>query len=101
LGLPPQLAGVHDIFHVSQLKRCLKVPQDVDIGIEEIESLQPDLTYPEHPVKILDTKERVTRNKTIKLYKVQWSNHSEEEATWETEDYLQKNFPKVLRTASL
>ena len=50
--------------------------------------LEPDLTYQEHPIKILDQKERVTRRQSIKSYKVQWSNHSEEEATWETEDYL-------------
>ena len=51
----------------------------------EIEGLplQPDLSYIEHPVKILDEKERVTRNKVVKFYKVQWQNHSADEATWE------------------
>ena len=44
-------------------------------------SLQPDLTYVEHPVKIQDEKERVTRNSVVKFYKVQWQNHSEDEAT--------------------
>ena len=50
----------------------------------EIEGLplQPDLTYVEHPVKILDKKERVTRKSVVKFYKVQWQNHSEDEATW-------------------
>jgi hypothetical protein len=46
------------------------------------------LTYPEHPIKILDQKSHVTRRKTIKFYKIQWSNHMEEEATWESEDFL-------------
>jgi hypothetical protein len=50
--------------------------------------LNKDLTYPEHPIKILDQKSRVTRRKTIKFYKIQWSNHMEEEATWESEDFL-------------
>ena len=45
--------------------------------------LQSDLSYIEHPVKILDEKERVTRNKVVKFYKVPWQNHSEDEATWE------------------
>jgi hypothetical protein len=46
------------------------------------------LTYPEHLIKILDQKSHVTRRKTIKFYKIQWSNHTVEEATWESEDFL-------------
>ena len=42
---------------------------------------KPDLTYIDHPIKILDEKERVTRNNVVKFYKVQWQNHSEDEAT--------------------
>jgi hypothetical protein len=86
LELPPSLAGVHDIFHVSQLKKCLKVP--VDVVLPEVAPLEADLIYPEHPIMILDQKSRVTRRKMIKFYKVQWSNHTVEEATWESEDFL-------------
>jgi hypothetical protein len=50
--LPPSLAGVHDIFHVSQLKKCLKAP--VDVVLPDVAPLEIDLTYPEHPIKILD-----------------------------------------------
>jgi hypothetical protein len=46
--------------------------------------VEPDLTYQEHPIEVLDHKSRSTRNQTIKMYKVQWSNHTKEEATWET-----------------
>ena len=49
--------------------------------------------YIEHPVKILDEKERVTRNNVVKFYKVQWQNHSEDEATWEQESYILKHYP--------
>ena len=59
-------------------------------------TLQPYLTYVEHPVKILDEKERVTRNSVVKFYKVQWQNHSEDEATWEQESYLLKHYPYLL-----
>jgi hypothetical protein len=52
LELPPSLAGVHDIFHVSQLKKCLKPP--VDIVLPEVSPLDTDLTYPERLIKILD-----------------------------------------------
>jgi hypothetical protein len=71
LELPPSLAGVHDIFHVSQLKKFLKAP--VDVVLLEVTPLEADLTYPEHPIKILDQKARVTRRKTIKFFKVQCS----------------------------
>jgi hypothetical protein len=91
LELPPSLAGVHDIFHVSQLKKCLKPP--VDIVLPEVAPLDTDLTYPEHPIKILDQKSRVTRHKTIKFYKIQWSNHTEEEATSESQDFLRSHHP--------
>jgi hypothetical protein len=50
--------------------------------------LETDLTYPEHLIKILDQKSRVTRRKMIKSYKIKWSNHTEEEATWESEYFL-------------
>jgi hypothetical protein len=79
LELPPQLSDVHDVFHVSQLKKCLRVPEE-QIPMEELDAKE-DLSYQEYPVKILETSERVTRNKRIKMCKVQWSHHTEEEAT--------------------
>jgi hypothetical protein len=69
----------------------LKPP--VDIVLPEVAPLDTDLTYPERPIKILDQKSRVTRRKTIKFYKIQWSNHTEEEATWENEDFLRSHHP--------
>jgi hypothetical protein len=91
LELPPSLAGVHDIFHVSQLKKCLKAT--VNIVLPEVAPLDTDLTYPKHLIKILDQKSRVTRRKMIKFYKIQWSNHTEEEVTWESEDFLRSHHP--------
>jgi hypothetical protein len=89
--LPPSLAGVHDIFHVSQLKKCLKAPMDV--VLPEVTPLEADLSYPEHPIKVLDQKDRVTRRKIIKFFKIQWSNHSEEEASWVSENFLHSHHP--------
>jgi hypothetical protein len=66
LELPSSLAGVHDIFHMSQLKKCLEAP--VDVVLPEVTPLKADLTYLKHPIKILDKKDRVTRRKTIKLF---------------------------------
>src|SRR3954471_22017436 len=80
LELPPNLSQVHDVFHVSQLRRCFKDPIH---GVEhDMIELQQDLTYQEHPRCLLDQSERQTRNKTVKFLKVQCSNHSKDEATW-------------------
>jgi hypothetical protein len=79
---------------VSQLKKCIRVPTEI-LAEPEME-IEPDPSYKEHPVKILDHKCRSTRNRAAKMYKVQWSNHTEEEATWETEDYLNRNYPEFL-----
>jgi hypothetical protein len=69
LDLPPSLAGVHDIFHVSQLKKCLKAPMDV--VLPEVTPLKADLSYPEHPIKVLNQKDRVMRHKIIMFFKIQ------------------------------
>ncbi|WVZ93954.1 hypothetical protein U9M48_039903 [Paspalum notatum var. saurae] len=98
LELPPHLAAVRDMFHVSQLKKCLRVPEEV-VDTSQIQ-IQPDLTYEEHPIKILDQKQRSTRQRTINFYKVQWSNHSEEEATWEQKEFLQTKYPGFLPSTS-
>jgi hypothetical protein len=65
------------------------------IAKPEVE-IEPDLSYQEYPSKVLDFKERSTWAKSIKMYKIQWSNHSEEEATWEAEEFLRSNFPDCL-----
>jgi hypothetical protein len=59
-----------------------------------------DLPYSERSVKILDTAERVTRNKVIKMCKVQWSHHKEDEATWEHEEELRTDYPELFPSAS-
>jgi hypothetical protein len=68
LQLPPQLVAVHDIFHVSQLRKCIKTPTET-IDSQAIE-IELDLSYTEHPIRILDTKERSTRRETIKMFKI-------------------------------
>jgi hypothetical protein len=68
LDPPPSLAGVHDIFHVSQLKKYLKAP--VDVVLPEVTPLEADLSYPEQPIKVSDQKDRVTRHETIKFFKI-------------------------------
>jgi hypothetical protein len=91
LKLPARLSDVHNVFGISQLKKGLRVSEE-QLPLEEL-NVQDDLTYIEHPVKILDTLERITRSKRIQMCKVQWSHYAEDEPTWEQEDELQVEFP--------
>jgi hypothetical protein len=90
LKLSPQLSDVHDVFHVSQLKKCLCVAKE-QLTMKDLDAKE-DLSYQEYLVKILETSERVTRNKKIMMCKVQWSHHTEEEATWKREEELKVEF---------
>ena len=87
LSLPENLSAMHDVFHVSQMKKCLRVPEE-QLPTKDLE-VQEDLTYIENATQILDTTDRVTRRSTIKMCKVKWGHHLEEEATREREDDLQ------------
>ena len=101
LELPEGLLGVHDVFHVSQLKKCHAEMADIllrdTVPLEAIQ-LDSHLTYEEKPVKILEYTSRVTRSKVIKFCKVQWSHHTEDEATWEREDYLRSEYPEFFQS---
>jgi len=85
------MSVIFDVFHVSQLKRCLRIPEEA-IAPTNIK-LQLDLTYEEKPIWVLEETERVTWSKVIKFYKVVWNNHSGQDATWEWEDYLREVYP--------
>ena len=89
------MSAIFNVFHVSQLKRCLRVPKEA-ITPTNIK-LQLDLTYEEKPIQVLEEMERVTRSKVIKFYKVVWNNHSEQDATWEREDYSCEVYPAFIK----
>jgi hypothetical protein len=90
LELPPLLSDVHDI---SQLKNCLWVLEE-QLSMEQLD-LGGDLMYSERLIKILDTIEWVIHNKVIKMCKVQWTHHTEDEATWEHEEKLRADYPEL------
>jgi hypothetical protein len=98
LELPPQLSEVHDVFHISELKKCLRVPEE-QLPMEYLD-LGGDLTYSERSIKILDNADRVTHSKAIKMCKVQWSHHTEDEATREHEEELRIDYPDLFRSTS-
>ena len=89
LALPPNLQHIHNVFHVSMLRRY---HSDISHIIEyETVEIQPDLSYEEKPVKILDRKEQILRNKTISLERVLCKNQQIEESTWEMETQMREN----------
>ncbi|WVZ71003.1 hypothetical protein U9M48_019630 [Paspalum notatum var. saurae] len=98
LELADRLSGVHDVFHVSQLKKSLRVPEK-QLQMDDL-NVQDDLTYTEYPLQILETAERVTRKRVIKMCKVKWSHHSAEEATWERENDLRADYPELFTSQS-
>jgi hypothetical protein len=65
----------------------------MDVVLPEVTPLDTDLTYPKRLIMILNQKSRVTRRKMIRFYKIQWSKHTEEEATWESENFLRSRHP--------
>jgi hypothetical protein len=91
LELPESMSDIHNVFHVSQLRKCLQVPEN-HIEAETIQ-IQKDLQYQEKLIKILNSAVRRTRNSEVSLCKVQWSREGEEEATWESEDSLRREYP--------
>ena len=93
LALSPELSSVHDVFHVSMLKKYVFDPSHV-LNQEPIE-VHKDLTYEDKPIKILDREEKVLRNKVIPLVKVLWRNHKIKEATWEHEDDMKARYPDL------
>ena len=95
LQLPLEMSAIFDVFDFSLLKRCLRIPKEA-IAPTNIK-LQSDLTYEEKPIRVLEEMERVTQSKVIKFYKVVWNNHSEQDATWEREDYLREVYPTFVK----
>ncbi|KAG8503456.1 hypothetical protein CXB51_001429 [Gossypium anomalum] len=93
LALPPELEKIHDVFHVSMLRRYRSDPSHV-VSLTEIE-LQPDMTYEEEPIKILAREVKQLRNKNVALVKVLWQRHGIEEATWESEETMRNQYPHL------
>ncbi|XP_039133229.1 uncharacterized protein LOC120270278 [Dioscorea cayenensis subsp. rotundata] len=90
LALPPSLSRVHDVFHVSMLKKFIPNPDHV-IQFSDFD-LNNDLTYEERPIKIVDLKKQTLRMRVIPYVKVQWINHTEHEATWELESKMREKY---------
>jgi len=93
LALPPILERIHNVFHVSQLRKYIPDPDHI-ISYGPLQ-IQKDMSYTEEPVQILDRKEKQLRSKIISLVKILWRNQYIEEATWELEEEMRKNYPHL------
>ncbi|XP_028068940.1 uncharacterized protein LOC114271526 [Camellia sinensis] len=93
LALPPPLSGVHDVFHISMLRKYEPDPSHV-LDWTKLE-IDKDVSYEERPVRILDTRDQVLRGKTIPLVKVLWRHHGVDEETWERETEVREKYPDL------
>ena len=95
LALPPELARIHNVFHVSMLRRYRSDPSHV-LKDSEVE-ISENLSYIEEPVSIVDYRVKQLRRREIPMVKVIWKNHGIEEATWETEEKMRRDYPHLFR----
>ena len=92
LKLPPAVSAFHNVFHVSQLRKCLT---DQDIVLPEIPAdLGKNLTLETRPVQVVDRTEKTTRKKTIPMIKVVWEYNGKDVITWETKARMKAEYPE-------
>ena len=95
LALPPSMSGVHEVFHVSMLRKYISdLAHVVDWGQIGVDT---DETFEEGPVCILDSRDQVLRSKTVRLVRVLWRHYGVEELTWEREDTMRATYPFLFR----
>lgn len=92
LELPQSMRGVHNVFHVSMLRKCLEDSERLILSEPII--IEQDLTLESHPSKIIDESERVLRHRKLKYVKILWTNQTEREATWELESQMREKYPE-------
>ena len=98
LALPPELAKLHDVFHVSMLRRYCYDPSNI-LPVQDIQ-VQEDFTFNEEPKAILDREIRQLRNKQVPLVKVLWQHHDIEEATWKPELTMRVQYPQLFSSGN-
>ncbi|GJV59724.1 hypothetical protein Tco_1465824 [Tanacetum coccineum] len=93
LRLPEELIGVHDTFHVSNLKKCLG-NANLHVPLNEIK-IDKTLRFVEEPVEIMDREVKSLKRSRIPLVKVRWNSKRGPEFTWEREDYMKSKYPQL------
>ncbi|KAK6151019.1 hypothetical protein DH2020_015951 [Rehmannia glutinosa] len=94
LELPAPYAGMHDVFHVSRLKKYQPDPEH--IITRDIPPLMENLSYTERPIRIIDRRSHRLHKREIPMVKVVWQNHNrDEDATWEMEEDIRNQYPEL------
>ncbi|KAL9996478.1 hypothetical protein Hdeb2414_s0699g00936931 [Helianthus debilis subsp. tardiflorus] len=93
LELPAELGNVHDVFHVSQLKKCL-VDETLVVPFQELK-IDDKLQYVEEPIEIMDREVKVRKHSRIPIVRVRWNSRRGPEFTWEHEDQMKLKYPHL------
>ncbi|XP_071691845.1 uncharacterized protein [Rutidosis leptorrhynchoides] len=93
LKLPQELYGIHNAFHVSNLKKCLS-DENLVIPLEEL-SIDDKLHFVEEPVEVLDREVKTLKHSRIPIVKVRWNARRGPELTWEREDHIRQKYPHL------
>ena len=92
------LSGVHNVFHVSNLRKCL-VDETHHVPMDEIQ-VNEQLNFVEKPIEIVDRMTRKLKKTYYAIVKVRWSSRRGPEFTWEREDQMKKKYPQLFETAA-
>lgn len=95
LALPPSYGHVHNVFHVSMLRKYQH--DDANVMNMEEPNLNVDLTYAEQPIEVLEYQTKHMKNKMVPMVRVAWTHHRDEDATWELEEEMRRDFPELFR----
>ena len=95
LKLPPELSGIHNTFHISNLKKCL-ADESLIMPVDDVK-IDKKLTYVEKPVEIVDTGVKRLRRSKIPIVKVRWESKHGPEFTWERKDQMKLKYPHLFK----
>ena len=98
VALPPTLSNLHDVFHVSQLRKYIHDPSHI-VKLDDVQ-VKENMTYETLPIRVEDRKVKLLRGREIPLVKVIWKSGRQEEATWELEDQMKRNHPSLFQTGN-
>ncbi|KAI3786685.1 hypothetical protein L1987_40569 [Smallanthus sonchifolius] len=98
LNLADTLNGVHNVFHVSNLKKCLS-DETLVVPLEELE-IDAQLRFIEEPVEIMDREVKTLKRSKIPIVRVRWNSKRGPEFTWEREDQMMKKYPHLLKQST-
>ncbi|GKF73691.1 hypothetical protein Tco_0220023, partial [Tanacetum coccineum] len=98
LRLPQELSGIHDTFHVSNLKKCL-ANTDLHVPLDEFK-IDDNLRFVEEPLEIMECEVKSLKQSRIPIVKVQWNSRRGPEFTWELEDEIKRKYPHLFVNTS-